>query len=605
MPFLVPSDLPAEKLSGSIAVRWTPAKTHLVLSWIVVGLLGVVEGLYGRTQYYGDWISYLNVSWAVTHLDWREIFNPFWNPGYPALVAAARAFAAPTADGEWYAITAINWAIYLAAYAAWRGLIRNALALYWPRSLALSWHPFTIWIGLCVFLGACLGLDSVSAVCPDLLVTTGFLLASSLLLSVMRLQALRTAALLGLVLGVGVWVKGVFTPFAFLFILTLFIHCCATRGAWRPLGVVTGVFGIFLAVYVAGISWSYGEFTLGASGSLNFPWHVNELPHLTNWQGGPAQFGRPIHPTSQLIAGLPVFGFGTPFHTTYPPYNDVAYWYEGFRHFFSLKLELIAMGRSLWNVQLIVRQHPIVLAVAAALLLSVGRRAWRAPLVKIAIRIWPLLLPTIAGFGMYFLVHVEDRYLSAFVMVVALLSCMPLIDATLPSRRLFATALVVIYSAGALGELFVTDSASLRAAIHRADFHDDPRWRLADALTASGLRPGDPVAVIRDSEPSVRVSWAYVARLRIVAEFGGLPYRIEPEDRTRFDHSDEASWPDYSKMFWTQLTQQQRDQVMKAFSRSGARAVVSLSIPTHPSDPGWVPLKGTRAWLYTFNDASR
>lgn len=588
-----------------MAIKWSPGNVHLILSWIVIGALGIVEGLYGRTQYYGDWISYLNVSWAVTHIDWREIFNPFWNPGYPALVAAGRALAPPTPEGEWYAITAVNWVIYLIAYASWRGLIRSAFALYWPRSLALIQHPFTIWIGVCVFLGSCLALDSVSAVCPDLLVTTGFLLGSSLLLSLIRRRDLVTAILLGLVLGIGVWVKGVFTPFACLFVLTLFIYCCTKGGLWRSFGVVVGTFGVFFAIYVAGISWSYGEFTLGASGALNVPWHVDDMPHMTNWQGGPPPFGRPIHPTTQLVADLPAFGFGTPFRTTYPPYNDVAYWYEGFRSFFSLKLEVIAMGRSLWSLQQILRQHPIALAVVVALLLPLVKRPWRTSLAKVAIRTWPLLLPTIGGFGTYFLVHVEERYLSAFIMIVALLSCAPLLDVTLPARRLLTTALVLIYGAGALGELAATDAASFKGAVHHADFHDDPRWEIANALTAAGLRPGDPVAVIRDTYPAVRVSWAYVSRLRIVAEFGALPYRIEPQDRTRFDRQDETPWPDYSEMFWTKLTPQQRDQVMKAFAQTGARAVVSLSMPKIQPGPGWVPLKGTPAWLYMFSGATQ
>jgi hypothetical protein len=209
-------------------------------------------------------------------------------------------------------------------------------------------------------------------------------------------------------------------------------------------------------------------------------------------------------------------------------------------------------------------------------------------------------LPVVGGFGTYFLVHVEDRYLSAFVMILALVSCAPLMDVKLPSRRQLAAALVAIYAVGTLGELVLTDTPTFTAAFRRADFHDDPRWQIANALTASGLQPGDAVAVIRDSAPAVRVSWAYVSRLRIVAEFGGLPYRIEPEDRNRFDRKDEALWPDYSEMFWTQLTPQQREQVMKAFSQSGARAVVSLSMPKVLPDPGWVPLKGTTAWLYTF-----
>jgi hypothetical protein len=246
-----------------------------------------------------------------------------------------------------------------------------------------------------------------------------------------------------------------------------------------------------------------------------------------------------------------------------------------------------------------------VLAVGVAFLLSLIKRSWRVPLVTTMIRAWPLLLPTVAGFGTYMLVHVEERYLSPFIMVIALLTWAPLLDMTLHSRRLLTTALVIIYSAGAFGELVVTNSASFKPVFRQADFHDDPQWRIASALTASGLRPGDPVAVIRDTGPTVRVSWAYVSRLRIVAEFGGLPYRIEPQDRTRFDHDDEPLHPDYSEVFWTQLTPQRREEVMKAFSQSGARAVVSLAMPKILPDPGWVPLKGTPAWLYVFPDVTR
>jgi len=84
-----------------------------------------VEGIYGRTNYLGDWISYLNVSRAISSHDWKCIFDPMWNAGYPALVFLARSFAPPTAVGEWYAITALNWIIFLATYASLRYLLRQ------------------------------------------------------------------------------------------------------------------------------------------------------------------------------------------------------------------------------------------------------------------------------------------------------------------------------------------------------------------------------------------------------------------------------------------------------------------------------------------------
>lgn len=103
-------------------------------------LLGALEGIYGRTQYLGDWISYLNVSRAVSVLDWKRIFDPMWNPGYPALVAVARVIFPHTAEGEWYAITLLNWLIFLFALGSWQYLIRAAVEFYDPDFLEFAFR---------------------------------------------------------------------------------------------------------------------------------------------------------------------------------------------------------------------------------------------------------------------------------------------------------------------------------------------------------------------------------------------------------------------------------------------------------------------------------
>src|SRR6202012_4736929 len=71
---------------GESMSSWNHSRISTALSWLLVGILGAVEGLYGRTQYLGDWLCYLNVSRAVSSLDWKGIFDPMWNAGYPILV---------------------------------------------------------------------------------------------------------------------------------------------------------------------------------------------------------------------------------------------------------------------------------------------------------------------------------------------------------------------------------------------------------------------------------------------------------------------------------------------------------------------------------------
>ena len=208
-----------------MTTTWPSLKNGVAISWLVVGAAGLLEGAYGRTQYLGDAISYLNVSRAISAFDWAGIFDPMWNPGYPALIAIARAIAPSTPDGEWYAITLLNWIIFLGAFAAWRNLVRTSIAFCMPGSEALYKHPVATWTTGCVFLGCNLGLDNVSSVYPDLLITTFFMLAGGQLLRLIERQTLSSATSLGAILGLGIWIKGVFAAFSGAFLLTLFLDC--------------------------------------------------------------------------------------------------------------------------------------------------------------------------------------------------------------------------------------------------------------------------------------------------------------------------------------------------------------------------------------------
>ena len=97
----------------------------------------------------------------------------------------------------------------------------------------------------------------------------------------------------------------------------------------------------------------------------------------------------------------------------------------------------------------------------------------------------------------------------------------------------------------------------------------------------SRIRQGDAVAVVRDAEAPYRVHWAYVSGLRIVAEYGGVPWSVDPRNRSRSDpgYRDPGDL-DYGRVFWSQLTPDQRAAVLEAFRSTGARAVVSPRVPS-------------------------
>jgi len=586
----------------SLAPAWV-ARASFAPAWAAVAILGVVEGLFGRTQYLGDSLSYLNVSRAVSDVNWPAIFDPMWSPGYPFLVALARGAAPHTPEGEWYGITILDVVIFLCTYGAWRWLIREAIACVRPDSTGIANHPLAIWTTTCLFLGCGLGLQSVSSATPDLLVMTGFLFGATLTLRVIRRQTFGDAAALGLLLGLWVWVKGISNTFAVIFLFVLFLDCCSRRTGWRFLVAAAAVYLPLFAGYAAAISSSYGELTFGATGPLNYAFHVDQLPRWTNWQGGPTPFGAPIHRTRQLFPDLPVFEFSSPFQTTYSPFNNLAYWYQGVKVIPTLQLQARALYRSIYLLAKRARPHPIIPGVALAYLVSMLRRDWRRVVWLATKSGWPVFTAALLGLGAYAAVHVEDRYLGAFVLVLGLLPLAPLLDPKLVGRRSLALAMTLIMTVTGTAEIAHVDGWVFRAAARGVDFHDDPQWRLAEVLSAHGLRPGDKVAVIRDTTPPYRVHWAYVSHLQIVAEFGGVPWRVDPE--TRMASDDDTSDPgdrDYGRMFWFELTPTQRAAVIEAFRSTGAHAVISLRQPDKEPEPGWIKLDGVDALIYDFPD---
>jgi len=576
-----------------------PSKTWTRLSWLVVASLGVVESLYGRMQYLGDSISYLNVSRAVSALDWRAIFDPMWNPGYPILVAAMRSLFPKTPSGEWYAIGVLNWAIYLVFYAAWRTLLRNIVRSTASSEAGSENRPAIVAITASIFVVYSLCFDSLGLAAPDMLVSTLFLAACTLLLRLLVRPSVQTAILLGLAAGIGYWVKGVFLAFSFIFFSTLLLGLLMRRMPLRTFWIAAAAFLAIFAPLVAATSLAFGHFALGTTGSLNYAFHVNNMPHFTNWQGGPAEFGAPLHHTRQLIADLPVFGFPTPFHTTNAPYNNLAYWYIGYRHFYSLTNQFWAIVADLILLRGLAT-HPFIYAVLLASFAVLLRREWRASLRKTPGVVWFIFLAALLGFASYMLVHIEARYLSPFLLVFSLFPLLPLLDPALKSKRALIGLLLLCYPPFAVAELAVKEGPTFLTALRRTDFHTSEQWRISDAMPGFGLPPGSPVALINDTRDNARCSWAYSSQLRIVAQFGGLPIH-EFTGQELLRHPFSSSWisTDYTSIF-RGLTPERQAQVLDAFRKEGALAVVSYAQPVDKPGPGWKAIPGTGAWIYRF-----
>ncbi|HTJ30125.1 MAG TPA: hypothetical protein VL346_06480 [Acidobacteriaceae bacterium] len=558
---------------------------------VILFALAWMEGWYKRTDFSTDAISYLDISRAIPLHQWKMIFNPLWSMGYPVLLAAARPFFPADSGGEWLSIHVVNMAIFVGAWCAFLFLLRT-LAWRIPAAHRERAWRFLFLAGACIFASIQLCIDSVSRVGPDLLVSTLFFLATALMVRLVasesRREAWKHAALLGVTLAAGYWVKGIFLA------LSAGLLAVALLALWRrkanvlPAFFAGALFAVLIAPYVAGLSWSYGKFTMGESGPLNYAFHVNLLPRWTNWQGEPEGYGKPIHPTHQLATDPDIYSFAEPYHNTYPPFGNIAYWYQGYRRFWSARYQAIAIGRDLDYLAHALMPQPIFYAVALAILLLLLTGTVRREWLRQMGRNWVWMLPAAIGILLYVQVHLEDRYLGSFLTILVLA---PFVAAAFLFDRLPAKlvmGLSVLMAVGAAANFAIVNRDVLAHMRSGYTYAQNPQWKLGLALERAGLRPDDAMAVV--GGPNASCTWAYIAHLRIIAEVGG-----EPFDQHHPVPSDESGPISH---FW-HATAEEQGEIVSVLRTTGARAAIVSEKPAEISAPaGWHPLPGTQTWIY-------
>ena len=572
-----------------------PVLLALLLFILFVLPLGLIEGWYGRVDYSGDAIPYLDMARAIHNGEWKLAFNPLWGLGYVLLIAFAKTFFALTPAGEWNAIHLLNLLVYSGCFAGLMFLLRSIrLFLNDQAGTAETIADGRIVLaGTFLFLSAELCLDTVSRVGPDTLVTTLMLLALGLLLRLLQKPAWSTASLLGVVLGFGYVVKTIFLPLSLVIVVVAAValyrrdvrRTSQQHSALSLLAGTIGLAAVFAAPYAAGLSWSLGRFTLGESGTLNYAWHVNRL-ELMHWQGGPAQFGKPLHPTHLLLADPPVYGFSQPFNVSYPPFFNPPYYYEGYKHFFSMKLQVHAIAANLLHLYQALRPLPITYAVMVCLvvILLTSSRDSAATGRQELLRLWPILVPAAAGIALYLQVHLEARYLPAFLLVLSAAPMAIFLQRCERRPAYAATLVLTILAVGSVATLIKIDGSTIDAARHHTRYSDSSQWVLARYLQQHGLRPGDDVAVI--AGPANHCTWAHVDGLHIVAELEGSLY---------------APMNTRENLFWD-ATPATRQKIMEAFKQSGAKVVIArITAPKQLATPGWTAIPGTDNMIHTLD----
>jgi hypothetical protein len=558
---------------------------------LIIGLLlGTLQAWASRyTISSEDGIAYLDIGEAYWKGDWAHAINAQWSPAYSWILGLTLGVLRPSSYWEFPTVKLINFLIYLFAFGCFEFFLRRLRKFYVGRISASGSSFLEIsedqwWLlGYSLFAWFALKWIAVSTDTPDMLAAAFVFLSVGIIVNLEeRKQQWFDFARLGLFLSLGYLSKTVMFPLSFVFLAVASLSVANFRKALLQTLLALFVFGLIAGPFIAAISQNKGAFTYGGTGKLNYAWLINPGRYVIrdhHWQGGPPGSGIPDHPTRQIFDAPAAFEFATPIGGTYPPWYDLAYWYEGIIVKFNFLRQLhVFIANSAFFFQsflgTLISGYLILIAFGDRDLCSI--RELRTS--------WKLLVPAVAGLAIYSISSdLQLTYLR-----------------TQPSTRLIAVFAVLLF-AGVFSSVRLPNSpganklvASLTLATivvvggslcfdAFGEFEDGRaskpvNWEISEELKKMDLKPGTTIAHLGFKE----YNWARLARLKIVAEI--------PE----------------AEAFWT-ANSTTRSEAIEKIRQTGARVIVQnpgLKISKHTLDQeGWRQIGNTDGYVYWLREA--
>lgn len=575
------------KTQTSPTVRIGQLRRLEIAFWLTALVLGFFH-LWADHHYLrnSDAMSYLDIADAYLRGDWQSAVNAYWSPLYSWLLALGFFITKPSAYWKFTIVHVVNFGIYLFALGCFSFLIRQTLSrreslrteLLTARLMTLpDWA--VLGLGYSLFIWSSLFLVTVSLESPDMLVASFVYLACGILLRIrLRPASWWPFILLGIVLGLGYLSKSVMLPIGLVFTFAGVLAVGNLRQALPRISLTVVLMLLIAAPFVVALSRSKGRFTTGESGRLNYLWAINRIRYF-HWQGQEPGSGAPKHPTRQIFDAPPAFEFGEPVAGTYPVWYDPTYWYEGavshfdVRQHLRVSVEAVKSYYDLFNRWGL--QYGLFLSIASLFLMRRPKRRLLRDLNQVRC----LLIPAIAGLGLYTLVNVQGRYVASFVVLfwLALLLAVRLDRSVAAAKFIKSISLVLIASMmlTSVGSSSQEAVLTIRQLVTGEDPSKHEQWQVADGLRELGMVPHDKVAFIGDS---FRAFWAHLNGLRVIAEVR--------KDKVA------SYWAADPKV---------RAEVIKAFAGAGAKAVVVGYPPPGYDLSGWQKIRHTNYYVYMLN----
>lgn len=547
-----------------------------------------------------DAVSYLDIGDAYLKGDWGSAINAYWSPLYSWLLGFFVALLRPSRYWEFPVVKLVNLVIFLVAFASFDFFLKQLL-IYQQTTDQTTNHRLLVrkWVwlilGYALFLWASLICTGVHLDAPDNLTAACAYLASGLMLRMQtRTTGRMTYLLFGIALGFGYLSKTVMFPLAFVYLAAILVMTsfdAASTSSERPrlfrmrhglrydtaFNLFAGLlaFALVSAPFVAALSVAKGRLTFGDSGKLNYFWYINRSNGDKHWQGKQPHSGIPEHPTRRIFDRPDAFEFRNPVGGTNPTWFDPSYWHEGLRLHFDLRQQLRAVSRNLREYlklflgALFLGYFPLLLAGGDV---HDSLRRLKAN--------WFIWLPGVAGLGCYMLAtdmsggFVSSRLAAPFIVLVfaGVFSSVSLLNSRQSKGVLAGVVMIaLIFMSSVIGKQAYDDAVTLKRGVEPIE------WQVAEDLRRFGVKSGDAIAVIGDSDRNA--FWARLARVKIVAQV------LRADDFWRADV----------------IT---RTQVLKAMQNTGARAIVwdpNAELPEQFfSETGWRKLERSYCYVYLF-----
>lgn len=549
--------------ANSFEYKWL----RIILRCVAVGL-GIAQTWATRTSMGSDGIQYLDMGDAYIRGDWHMALNPIWSPLYSWLLAVPLKILKPSAYWEFPVVHLVNLFIYLGTLASFdfllRAMVNTRLKTDASGEKGFAGLPPWAWYatGYTLFLWVVFGLMYLETVTPDLCLAAFVCLAAGLVVRIRwGCPGWPHCILLGAVLGLGYLTKAIFFPLSFIFLGGVLFSADDWRKAAPRVLAATALFLAISAPLIVALSISQGHLTYGEVGKYNY---VNDVDRPgAYWRRDSAL----IHPVNRIYESPVIAEFQRPDKSTFALWYNPYYFMEGYRPHFEWRGQVKALKASAFAYYGFLLLKETGLVAGAIVLLCAGPglgmtlRAFRRNL--------PLLVPALAGLGAYALLHFDGRLIGPFVLLlwVGILASVTLPSTPESRKWTWGAVFAIVVTMG----LPILISAFFDVAAARRNSPVD--WEVAQALHQKGVQAGDKVGMIRDETPSspwFDYYWARLARIQIIAE-------IPPEEVDTFWASSPAV----------------QDGAIKAFSKAGAKAVITSDPPPAASASTWQKLGNT------------